>query len=189
MAKIDTTSIEGYESMTAEEKLAALEALEIPEPDYNGWVKKDLLDKANSEAAAWKKKHREQMTAEEAEKAAAAEKYAEAMARLEVLEAEKAVGEFTAQFMGLGYDANLAKATAEALHKGDVATLFKNHAKFTADREKALKAELLKDTPTPPAGEGSKGVTKEDVSKMNLADRAKFAAENPEQYKTFYGGN
>ena len=33
MAKIDFSKIEGYEEMTAEEKLAALEGFEIPEPD------------------------------------------------------------------------------------------------------------------------------------------------------------
>ena len=42
--KIDFSSIEGYESMTAEEKLAALEAMDIPEPDYSGWVKKDVAE-------------------------------------------------------------------------------------------------------------------------------------------------
>ena len=68
-------------------------------------------------------------------------------------------------------------------------TVFKNHSKFLADREKALKAELLKTTPTPPAGEGSKGLTKEDFAKLSLSDKDKFAKENPEQYKEFYGGN
>ena len=38
MAKIDINAIEAYEAMSAEEKLAALEAFEIPEPDYTGFV-------------------------------------------------------------------------------------------------------------------------------------------------------
>ena len=42
MAKIDTGSIEGYADMTAEEKLAALEGLELPEPDMSGFVAKGL---------------------------------------------------------------------------------------------------------------------------------------------------
>ena len=57
--KIDFSSIEGYENMTAEEKLAALEAMDIPEPDYSGWVKKDVADKYASEAAGYKKQLRE----------------------------------------------------------------------------------------------------------------------------------
>ena len=189
MAKIDFSRIEGYETMSAEEKLAALEALDLPEPDYSGYVKKDVADKYATEAANFKKQLRERMSEDEAAKAKAAEDMAAVMQELESLRADKAVSEYTAQFMGIGYDEALAKSTATALQRGDMTAMFKNHAKFVADREKALKAELLKTTPTPPAGEGTKGVTKEDFSKMNLAEKAKFAAENPEQYKEFYGGN
>ena len=71
MAKIDISSIEGYAEMSAEEKLEALEAFELPEPDYSGYVKKELLDKASSEAANFKKQLREKMTEEEAAKAKA----------------------------------------------------------------------------------------------------------------------
>ena len=49
MAKIDTSKIEGYANMTAEQKLAALEAYDHPDPDYTGYVKKDALDRATSE--------------------------------------------------------------------------------------------------------------------------------------------
>lgn len=189
MAKIDTSKIAGYETMTAEEKLAALEAMEIESPDYTDWVKKDVANKYATEAADYKKQLRERMSEEEAAKAKAAEDMANVMAELESLRAEKAVSEYTAQFMGIGYDEALAKSTATALQKGDMATMFKNHSKFVADRDKAVKAELLKDTPTPPAGDGTKSVTREDLSKMTLAEKAKFAEENPERYKEIYGGN
>jgi len=62
MAKIDITKIEGYEEMSAEEKLAALEGFEIPELDYTGFVKKELFDKASSEIANYKKQLFERMT-------------------------------------------------------------------------------------------------------------------------------
>jgi hypothetical protein len=88
--------------------------------------------------------------------------------------------------MSIGYGEELAKATAVALQKGDVTTMFKNHAKFVVDREKALKSELLKTTPTPPAGDGTKAITKDDLRKMSLVEKQKFAAENPEQYKEIY---
>ena len=189
MAKIDTSKITGYDTMTAEEKLAALEALEIEEPDMSGFVKKDIADKYASEAANYKKQLRERMNDDEVAKAKAAEDMATVMAELETLRAEKSISEYTAQFMGIGQDEALAKTTAKALHEGDMTTLFKNHGKFVSDREKALKTELLKTTPTPPAGDGNKGVTREDFSKMSLADKAKFANENPDKYKEFYGGN
>ena len=60
--KIDFTKIEGFETMTAEEKLAAIEAMELPDPDMSGFVKKDLLDRANSEAANYKRQLREKMS-------------------------------------------------------------------------------------------------------------------------------
>ena len=189
MAKIDISSIEGYENMTAEEKLAALEGFEFPDPDFTGMVKKDLLDRANSEAASFKRQLREKMTQEEQEKARQAEELAAMQAELEALKADKAISEYTAQFLGIGYDEALAKSTASALHKGDMATMFANHAKFVAGREKTLKAEMLKNTPTPPAGEGNNKKTKEDFMKMTLAEKQQFATENPEQYKEIYGGN
>lgn len=188
MAKIDFSKIENYENMSAEEKLAALEALELPDPDYTGWVKKDVLDKATSEAASYKKQLRERMSEEEATKAKAAEDMANIMSELETLRNEKAVSEYATQFMGIGYDEALAKSTAAALQKGDMQTMFKNHAKFTAEREKALKAELLKGTPTPPAGGGEKKTTHDDLKKMSLADKQKFASENPELYNEIYKG-
>ncbi len=41
--KIDITKIEGYrDGMTAEEKLTLLGEYEIPDPDYSGYVKKDV---------------------------------------------------------------------------------------------------------------------------------------------------
>ena len=189
MAKIDISKIEGYEAMTPEEKLAALEAFEMPDPDYTGYVKKELLEKANSEAAGYKKQLREKMSQEEQEKVQQAEALAAMQTELEALRTEKAVSEYTAQFLGIGYDEALAKSTAMALQKGDMQTMFKNHAKFTADREKALKAELLKSTPTPPAGDGEKAKTRDDFKNMSLAEKQKFATENPEQYKQIFGGD
>ena len=184
--KIDISSIEGYESMTAEEKLAALETMDIPEPDDNSARLKELLDKANSEAASYKKQLREKMSQDE-QKAAQQKEEMEAMqTELETLRQEQAETKLTKRWMGLGYSEELATATAKASVTGDVDTVFKNHAKFLAEREKALKSELLKSTPTPPAGDGDKKITKDDFSKMSLAEKQKFATENPEAYKEIY---
>jgi hypothetical protein len=179
--------IEGYESMTNEEKLAALEAYE---PDMSGYVSKDVFDKKASEAADLSKKLRERMSEEEAKAAKEAEEKADLIAKLEQLQYEKMVNIYVAQYVGMGYDEALAKSSAEALAKGDTDTVFKNQKAHVAAREKALKTELLKATPAPAAGgtpEG--GMTKEAFSKLTLAEKAKFADENPEKYKEFYGGN
>ena len=178
-------NIENYENLSIEEKLAAL----AYEPDMSGYISKATFDKTASELAAAKKSLKEKMTQDEQAAAQQAEAFAAMQAELEELKADKAISEYTAQFLGIGYDEALAKSTATALQKGDMATMFANHARFVAGREKTLKAELLKNTPAPPAGEGNNKKTKEDFMKMSLAEKQQFATEHPEQYKDFYGGN
>ena len=182
MAKINTSAIEGYENMTAEEKLAALEAMDIPDVDKI----KSALDKATSEAAGYKKQLRERMTEDEAKEAERAAREAAIQKELEQLRAEKLIDQHTAKFLGLGYDEKLARETATALAAGEHDVVFKNHAKFLVDREKALKAEILKSSPTPPAGDGAEKKSKDDFRKMTLAEKQQFARENPELYKDFY---
>ena len=52
MAKIDTSTIEGYAEMTADQKVAALEALTVPDAvDLSQYVSKATFDKKATEAA------------------------------------------------------------------------------------------------------------------------------------------
>lgn len=152
MAKIDVSTIEGYSEMSAEEKLAALEALELPEPDFTGWVKKDALDKATSEAASYKKQLREKMSAEEEKAEREAEERAALLARVEELEHERTINSYVNSYLAMGYEESLAKSTAEALVSGDMETVFDNQRSFALAREKALRAEILKSTPRPAGG-------------------------------------
>lgn len=68
MAKIDVSKIEGYENMTPEQKIAALEGYDTPDPDYSGYVKKDVFDKTASELAEKKKQLQAKLTEDEAAK-------------------------------------------------------------------------------------------------------------------------
>ena len=68
MAKIDVSKIEGYAEMSAEDKLKALEAFDIPDPDYSGYVDKKLFDKTASELAEKKKELRDKLSEDEAAK-------------------------------------------------------------------------------------------------------------------------
>lgn len=183
-------NIEGYESMTTEEKLAALEAYE---PDMSDWVRKSERDKAASEAAEYKRKLREKMTEDEAKAAQDAEERAtaeaelkEALARVKELEHEKTVGTYVTSYLAMGYDEKMAKSSAEALAKGDTETVFKNQKAFAEAKEKALRAELLKQTPSPAAGNDGGGMTKKDFSKLTLDEKQAFATENPDEYKAMY---
>lgn len=183
-------NIEGYESMTTEEKLAALEAYE---PDMSDWVRKSERDKAASEAAEYKRKLREKMTEDEAKAAKEAEdrenaeaELKAALARVEELEHEKTVGTYVTSYLAMGYDEKMAKSSAEALAKGDTDTVFKNQKAFAEAKEKALRAELLKQTPSPAAGNDDGGMNKKDFSKMSLDEKQAFANENPDEYKAMY---
>ena len=139
-------NIENYDSMTPEEKLAALEAYD---PEKDGFVSRTVFDKASSEAASYKKQLREKQSDEEAKAAKDAEDRAALVARLEELEREKAVNGYVASYLAMGYDEKTAKSSAEALHKGDMATVFANQKTHNENREKALRAELLKEQMTP----------------------------------------
>lgn len=187
--KIDTKQIPNFDTLPDEAKNAIL-AMEFADaPDLSAYVLKSTFDKKASEAAELNKKLRERMTEEEAKAAKAAEDQAALMAELEALRTEKMIGGYTNAYLKMGYDEKLATSTAEALAKGDMDTVFKNQKIHADTREKALRTELLKGTPSPAAGKTDAGVSKEQFSKMTLLEKQKFAQENPEQYKEIYGGN
>lgn len=154
MAKIDTTRIEGYDKMTPEQKIAALEAFNTPDPDYTGWVKKDLYDKAASDAASWKKKHNELLSDDEKKKQEQEDKFASMEKELSELREAKRVSEFKAKFIAQGYDEVLAEDTAKAMADGDSAKVFANQQKFLDEFAKQVKADALKKTPKPTPGAG-----------------------------------
>lgn len=179
-------NIENYESMTPEEKLAALEAYD---PEKDGFVSKANFDKASSEAANYKKQLREKLSEEEAKAAKDKEEHEALLARVAELEKEKSVNEYTTSYLAMGYDEKLAKSSAEAIVKGDMATVFANQKTHSENREKALRAEILKETP-PPAGGGTPAVMTLDKFKtMSAQERYDFSQKNPEEYKKLYGGN
>lgn len=178
--------IPNYETLSLEEKLAALENYE---PDMSQFVAKSVFDKKASEAAELNKQLKSRMTEDEAKAAKDAEERAALIARVEELEREKTTNMYVNSYLAMGYEESLAKSSAEALAKGDMDTVFKNQKSHIDSREKALKTELLKQTPPPAAGTKDSGMKKEDLTKMSLAELAKFASENPETYKEFYGGN
>lgn len=176
--------IENYAEMTPEEKVAALEA------NYESVAQiKATADKNASEAANYKKQLREKQTDEEAKAAERAAKEAEIMAELEALRHEKVVGTYITSYMAIGYDEKLAKATAEAMANGDTETVFKNQKIHLENREKALRAELLMQTPDPAPGNPTGVMTKEKLRAMSPKERYEFSQNNPEEYKTIYGGN
>ena len=186
MAKV-TELITGYSDMTAEEKLAALEALEQPEakPDPEAARLKTQLSKANSEAAEYKRKLQEKMTADEKAKAEAEEAAKQKDEELEELRTYKAINIQKTHYLAMGYDEDLAEATAKAAVEGDTATQFANEKAFLAAHDKSVLAGAVKTTPTPPAGstETKPSKTKEEIMAIaDTAERQKAIAANPELF-------
>ena len=154
MAKIDTSKIEGYADMSAEDKLKALEAFEYDDNSSELERQKNALSKANSEAAEWKRKHNALLTEEEKKKQDDADKLAQMQKELDELRRGKTVSEYKAKFVAQGYDEILAEDTAKAMVDGDSAKVFANQGKFLEDYAKKIKADALKKTPKPSGGSG-----------------------------------
>lgn len=176
--KIDTNAIKGYADMSAEEKLAALEAFDMPDPDYSGYVKKDVFDKKASEAAEARRQLNAHLSDEEKKKAeqdAATKKLQE---DYEKLLHETNVSKATAKFISLGYDEKLAAETAEAFVSGDTEKVFANQLKAKTALEKQLRAEILKDTPR--GDDGGDPDDKGGEGSLGL----KFAQDFNAMYKT-----
>lgn len=187
--KIRTENIEGYANMTLEQKLEALEAYEVEEPDYSGYITKETFDKTASELANIKKQLREKMSAEEVKAKEDADKYEEVVKERDALLREKTILNYKTNYLALGYDEKLATDTAEAMANGELDKVFANQKKHNEAVEKKIRADVLKETPAPEGGNGSETITKEKFSKMSLAEQAKYSVEHPEEYKTLYGGN
>ena len=183
MAKIDTSIIKGYSEMTPEQKLAALESFEYEDNAAEVERLKNANSKANSEAAEWKRKHNALLTEDEKKKQEDADALAKALQELDELRKRETVSEYKAKFLAQGYSEDLAADTAKALADGDTAKVFANQQKFLEDYAKTVKAEALKKTPRPPAGDGNNTMTKEDIMKIrDSSERQAAIAANMELF-------
>lgn len=193
MAKIDVTQIEGYADMTAEEKLKALEAFDVPDPDYSGYVSKEQFDKTASELAAKKKELSEKLSEDERQKQEEQEQREELQKKYDTLLRESTISKNKAKLLGLGYEEKLADETAEAMADGNLDKVFANQKKHLDAVEKRVRAEVLKETPKPTGDGDSKTMTLKQLREMSPAERMKFSQEHPEEYKELYtndtGGN
>jgi hypothetical protein len=184
MAGIDTTKIEGYESMTAEEKVAALENYSFADPDYSGYVKKEVFDKTASELSQTKKDLKARMSEDEVKKIETENLLKQYKEEAENLRKEKTIATNKADLIAIGYGDELATATAKAMVEGDVATVIKNQAFVIENVKKIAKGEAMAST-TPPAGkanEGERTITKEQFKSMNMAERTELYQTNPELF-------
>lgn len=126
MAKIDLTKIVGYEAMSEAEKLKALEGYEFDDPDYTGYVKKEVFDKTASELASKKKELRDKMSEDERKAQEDKEAFDELQTAYANLKRDSEVSKYKAQFLAMGYSDELATDTATAMVDGDNDKVFAN---------------------------------------------------------------
>ena len=171
--KIDTTRIEGYADMTAEDKLKALEEFEFEAPaskDNSDEVTKlkTALSKANSDAAEWKRQFREKQTEAERAEAERQEREAAVENELRELRRDKTVSGFMAQCLALGYDKELALRAAEAMADNDAAAIMACQQDFLEAKTKELEMTALNKQPgltsgSPPT---AKDADKDELNKL-----------------------
>lgn len=155
MSKIDLTTIAGYEEMSAEEKIAALEAYDIPEapPATDEAAKlKAAMSKAAGDAAEWKRKYFSTLDEHKKAEEEAAEQRKKDAEELATLRRERTISKYEAQYLAAGYTAELASASAVAMADGDTATVLANQSAFLAGEKQRLEAEALGKQPKPTPG-------------------------------------
>ena len=170
--RIDVSKIEGFEAMSAEEKLTTLLGYEFEDPkpvDNNAEITKlkTALSKANSESAEWKRQFREKQTEAERAEAERAESFQKMQDELTSLKREKVLSEYSKQCMALGYDADLAAECAEAMADGRFNDVFAIQQRFMAAKTKEIEAAALNKQPgltpgTPPV----QSIEKDEENKM-----------------------
>lgn len=191
MATIDVTKIEGFDGMTADQKVAALMAFDVPDskPDDSKYVSKSLFDKTASELAETKRQLKGKMSDDEKAQAAQAEKeaaekakYDELNGKYENLMKQFTIANYKSSYVSLGYDDKLAQETAEALCEGKMDVVFANGVKHKTALEQKIKADLMKSDPKP-NGSGDKSDGKDDPAIAKAKELAKVMSGNSKDRK------
>lgn len=170
------------EGMTVEEIEAALSG--VPSNDNEVSRLKKAISNSNSEVAKYKELLRSKQTEEETR----AQEIREAQERLEnenkELKKKISISENTSALLGIGYDAELAAKTANAMFDGDMASVIANHKSFIESKEKAIRSELMSGTPYPTGSAVVAPMTKEQIMAIqDTAERQAAIAEHADLFE------
>lgn len=157
--KLDTSLIEGFDSMTAEQKVEALTKFEM-DPTKAGFKTQADFDKIMTENAEKKKRIKElenQGNSNDEEKTALTKRLEELEESNKKLIRDSQIASHTARFIGMGYEESLAKEAAEASADGDMTKLFEVQAKFLKAHDEKLKADALRNMRRPQGGGNDDG--------------------------------
>lgn len=193
MAQIDTSGIENFDSMTADEKVSALLAFQyddgtekIKAAEENAAKMKAAFDKASSEAAGYKKQLNASKTEDELKRQESEETLKAIQAELAEYKQRERISTVKAAFLGGDFDETTAVDAANAFITGDIEKMSAAVKKFREMIEVNTKSKLMGSNPKPESG----AKTDDDGADNNIAvqlgkeraERAKKAQSILEQY-------
>ena len=149
------------EGMTEEEISNALQTANVGVVDATApdiTKLREMLSRANGEAAEYKKKLREKQTDAEAMEQERAAEQERLLQENKDLKRSIALSERKSKLMSIGYDEALATDTATAMVDGDLDKVITNQSTFLAGLKKDLLKEQMKGTPRPGSGAGNQGI-------------------------------
>lgn len=144
-------------------------------------------DKANSEAAEWKKKFRATQSEQEKADAEKAEEQAKRDEEFEFYKRKDKIHETEKAYLKLGYTPDEAERIAIAEADNDFDAKTKIMAEVDERKKKELEAEFIKNRPDINAGSGGKVLTKEQFDGMDIIERSKLRKDDPETYNRMLG--
>ena len=175
MAKIDTKSIEGFDAMTAEEKLNALLGYEFEAPKQDESAEltrvRNALNKASGEAAEYKRALREKQTEAERAEAERLEHDKAVQEELNGYRTRERISTYKAQLMSVGYDAVTAESLATKLPEGISEDFFATQKTFLDQQKQNALSEALNRQPKPSVGTPP---TMSDAEKAELASLRRY---------------
>lgn len=185
--KIDTSTIEGFDTMSDADKLSALLGLEFDDNSETVKSQKSLIDKYTSQIAEYKKKERQALDDSQRAQLESDDRYKELEEKYNELLSKSLVSDYKAKYLAMGYDEVLAEDTAKAYVEGNTERVFENGTKFAQALEKKIKADVVKSTGKPDdKGSPSKQMTRADI--MKIKDTAERQRAIEEHIELFTGG-
>lgn len=156
---IDTSSIAGFDTMTADEKVAALLAFQyddgtdkIKAAEESAAKMKAAFDKASSEAAGYKKQLNATKTEDELKRQESEETLKAIQAELAEYKQREQISTAKAAFLGGGFDETTAADAANAFITGDIEKMSAAVKKFREMIEVNTKSKLMGSNPKPESG-------------------------------------
>ena len=165
------------ETKVVDPKVAELEE-QLKELEAQNKNLKATLSERNSENASkkreieeWKEKYNSTLTEAQLAEQKRLEAEAEKDAKFNELLRKSQISDYKAMYLSLGYDEELAQSSAEAKADNNDEILFANMKTYMENKEKEIKAEMLKGQPSITQGSP---LTTEQAEKESTAKLYKY---------------